>query len=156
MSLIRKSWDGLLQITFMCFENENLKTCTEASGHSPCECVRTCCPSVKQYMWKRDCPPCRSIRVYNPVFNLCGVYIRIYGQLYIIQLYVIQFVSDLWQIEGFLLVFRFPPPMKLTALILLNVALNPIFDLICISSIFTCYIRQQTHHLVQQEEHQNR
>ena len=58
-----------------------------------------------------------------------------------IQQYVIKFVSDLWPIEGFLRVFRFPPSMKLTALILLNVALNPIFDLICISSIFTWYIR---------------
>ena len=31
------------------------------------------------------------------------------------QHYVIKFVSDLWQIGGFLRVLRFPPPMKLPA-----------------------------------------
>ena len=117
------------------------KQVLKASGHSPCDCVCTCCPSVKQYMWKRNCPRFRSTRVHNAVFNLFGVYIRIYGGLYMIQHYVMKFVSDLWSIEGFLRVLRFPPSMKLTALILLNVALNPIFDLICVSSIFTWYIR---------------
>jgi hypothetical protein len=32
-----------------------------------------------------------------------------------IQHYVIKFVSDLWQVCGFLRVLRFPPPIKLTA-----------------------------------------
>jgi hypothetical protein len=32
-----------------------------------------------------------------------------------IQHYVINFVSDLRQVGGFLQVFRFPPPIKLTA-----------------------------------------
>ena len=36
-----------------------------------------------------------------------------------VQHYVIKFVSDLRQIDGFLLVFRVPPPIKLTATILL-------------------------------------
>ena len=38
------------------------------------------------------------------------------GEVYSIQHYVIQFVSDLWQIGGFLRVPRFPPPIKLTAI----------------------------------------
>jgi len=38
------------------------------------------------------------------------------GVLYI-QHYVIKFVSDLWQISGFLLLLQFPPPIKLTAMI---------------------------------------
>jgi hypothetical protein len=33
------------------------------------------------------------------------------------QYYVIKFVSDLRQVGGFLWVFRFPPPIKLTAMI---------------------------------------
>jgi hypothetical protein len=39
------------------------------------------------------------------------------GEVYSIQHYVIKFVSDLRQVGGFLLVFRFPPPIKLTATI---------------------------------------
>jgi len=34
-----------------------------------------------------------------------------------IQHYVIKFVSDLRQVDGFLPVLRFPPPIKLTATI---------------------------------------
>jgi len=33
---------------------------------------------------------------------------------------LIKFVSDLWQVDGFLRVLRFPPPIKLTATIFLN------------------------------------
>ena len=44
--------------------------------------------------------------------------------MYLIQHYVIKFVSDLWQVCGFPRVLRFPPPIKLTATILLKVALN--------------------------------
>jgi hypothetical protein len=32
-----------------------------------------------------------------------------------IQHYMIRFVSDLWQVGGFLRVLRFPPPILLTA-----------------------------------------
>jgi hypothetical protein len=51
--------------------------------------------------------------------------------VYSIQHYVIKFVSYLWQIGGFLRVPRLPPPIKLTATIiiteiLLKVALNTI------------------------------
>ena len=41
----------------------------------------------------------------------------ILGELYSIQHYVIKFVSDLRQDDGFLWVLRFPPPIKLTATI---------------------------------------
>jgi len=37
-----------------------------------------------------------------------------------VQHYLIKFVSDLWQIGGFLRVLRFPPPIKLTATIKLK------------------------------------
>jgi hypothetical protein len=39
------------------------------------------------------------------------------GEVYSIQHYVIKFVSDLRQVGGFLRVLRFPPPIKLTAMI---------------------------------------
>jgi hypothetical protein len=53
------------------------------------------------------------------------------GEVYSIQHYVIKFVSDLQQIDGFLRVLPFRPPIKLTATIyiteiLLKVALNTI------------------------------
>ena len=34
---------------------------------------------------------------------------------YMIQHYLIKFVSNLWQVGGFLRVLRFPPPIKRTA-----------------------------------------
>ena len=40
-----------------------------------------------------------------------------HNEVYSIQHYVITFVSDLWQVGGFLQVLRFPPPIKLTATI---------------------------------------
>jgi hypothetical protein len=43
-----------------------------------------------------------------------------YGEVYSTTYCVIKFVSDLWQVCGFLLVLRFPPPIKLTATILLK------------------------------------
>ena len=36
-------------------------------------------------------------------------------KVFSIQHYVIKFVSDLWQVGGFLRVLRFPPTIKLTA-----------------------------------------
>ena len=54
----------------------------------------------------------------------------VHGEVYSIQHYVIKFVSDLRQVGGFLRVFRFPPPIKLTANgiaeILLKVTFNNI------------------------------
>ena len=41
----------------------------------------------------------------------------VHGEVYLIQHYVIKFVSDLRQVCGFLWVLRFPPPIKLTATI---------------------------------------
>jgi hypothetical protein len=40
-----------------------------------------------------------------------------YGEVYSIQFYVIKFVSELRQVSDFIWVFRFPPPIKLTATI---------------------------------------
>ena len=37
------------------------------------------------------------------------------GDVYLIQHYVIKFVSDLRQVGCFIRVLRFPPPIKLTA-----------------------------------------
>ena len=45
----------------------------------------------------------------------------IHGEVYSIQHYVIKFVSDLRQVGGFLWTLRFPPPIKLTATIYLNI-----------------------------------
>ena len=46
----------------------------------------------------------------NPLFKI--------GEVYSIQYYVNKFVvSDLRQVDGFLQVVRFPPPIKLTATI---------------------------------------
>jgi hypothetical protein len=39
------------------------------------------------------------------------------GEVYSIQQYVIKFVSDLQQVNGFLLLLRFPPSIKLTTTI---------------------------------------
>ena len=38
----------------------------------------------------------------------------VHGEVYLIQHYVIKFVSDLRQVGGFL---RFPPPIKMTTMI---------------------------------------
>jgi hypothetical protein len=43
-----------------------------------------------------------------------------HGEVYSIQHYVIKCVSDLRQVDGFLHVLRFPPPIKLTAMVLLK------------------------------------
>ena len=40
-----------------------------------------------------------------------------HGEVYSMQHYVIQFVSDFRQVGGFLRVLRFPPPIKLTVTI---------------------------------------
>jgi hypothetical protein len=41
----------------------------------------------------------------------------VHGEVYLIQHYVIKFASDLREVDGFLWVLRFPPPIKLTATI---------------------------------------
>jgi len=42
------------------------------------------------------------------------------GDVYLIQHYVIQIVSAVQQVGGFLRVLRFPPPIKLTATVWLK------------------------------------
>jgi hypothetical protein len=39
----------------------------------------------------------------------------VHGEMYLIQHYVIKFVSNLQQVSGFLWVLWFPPPIKLTS-----------------------------------------
>jgi hypothetical protein len=53
------------------------------------------------------------IRTFSDIF-LILVHL---GEVYSIQHYVIKFVSDLRQVDGFLRVFLFPPPVKLTVMI---------------------------------------
>jgi hypothetical protein len=42
---------------------------------------------------------------------------HVHGEVYLIQHYVIKFVSDLRQVVGFLRVLQFSPPVKLTTTI---------------------------------------
>ena len=67
--------------------------------------------------------------IYNYLCNQClsppKLWVRIalmtiHDDVYSIQHYVIKFVSDLWQVCGFLWVLRFPPPIKLTDTIYCN------------------------------------
>jgi hypothetical protein len=61
----------------------------------------------------------------------------VHGEVYSIEYYVIKFVRDLRQVDGFLWVLRFPPPIKLTAIIaeiLLKVALTTI----ALPSLYIC------------------
>ena len=44
----------------------------------------------------------------------------VHDEVYLIQHYVIKFVSDLREVGGFLLVLQFPPPIKLTVMIQLK------------------------------------
>jgi hypothetical protein len=57
--------------------------------------------------------PVQSVPITTNVVNSNLVH----GEMYSIQHYVIKFVSDLRQVGGFLRVYRFPPPIKLTATI---------------------------------------
>jgi hypothetical protein len=41
----------------------------------------------------------------------------VHGEVYMIQHYVIKFVSDMQQVSGFLWVYQFPPPIKVIATI---------------------------------------
>jgi hypothetical protein len=55
--------------------------------------------------------PVQSVPITTKVVGLNPVH----GDVYSIQHYVIKFVSDLQQVDGFLRVLWFPPPIKLTA-----------------------------------------
>ena len=65
-------------------------------------------------VWELDLQlPVQSVPITTKVVSVNPVH----GEVYWIQHYVIKFVSDLRQVSGFLRVFRFPPPIKLTATI---------------------------------------
>ena len=57
--------------------------------------------------------PVQSVPIATNVVSLNPAH----GEVYSIQHYVIKFVSDLWQVGGFLRVLWFSPPIKLTATI---------------------------------------
>jgi len=52
-----------------------------------------------------------------PITNTSVSLNLVLDEVYSIQHYVIKFVSDLQQVDGFLRVLRFPPPIKLTTTI---------------------------------------
>ena len=65
-------------------------------------------------VWQLDLQlPVQSVPIITKVVSSNPAY----GEVYLIQHYVIKFVNDLRQVGGFLCVFRFPPPIKLTATI---------------------------------------
>ena len=65
-------------------------------------------------VWQLDLKlPMQSVPITNKVVSLNPVH----DVVYLIQQYVIKFVSDLRQVCGFLRVLRFPPPIKLAATI---------------------------------------
>jgi hypothetical protein len=57
--------------------------------------------------------PVQSVPITTEVVNSTPVH----GEVYSIQYNMRKFVSDLRQVGGFPRVFRFPPPIKLTATI---------------------------------------
>jgi len=48
---------------------------------------------------------------------ICYILCKIYYIILLLQHYMIKFVSDLWQVSGFLRMLDFPPPIKLNATI---------------------------------------
>ena len=72
-------------------------------------------------LWQLDSQlPMQSVTITTNVVSSNSSH----GEVYSIQLYVTKFVSDLWQVCGFLRLVWFPPTIKLTTEILLKVALN--------------------------------
>ena len=55
-----------------------------------------------------------------PITNKAVGSSPVHGEVYLIQHYVVTFASDLREVGGFLRVLRFPPPIKLTAMIKLK------------------------------------
>ena len=65
-------------------------------------------------VWHLDLQlPVQSVPIITKVVSLNPVH----GEVFSIQHYVIKFVSDLRQVDGFPQVLRFLPPIKLTATI---------------------------------------
>ena len=72
---------------------------------------------VVMIIWYLDLQlPMQSVPITTKVVSSNTVH----DEVYLIQHYVIKFVSDLRQVGGFLRVVRLPPPMRLTATILLK------------------------------------
>ena len=66
-----------------------------------------------EIVWQLDLQlPVQSVPITTKVVSSNPVL----GEVYPIQYYVINFVSDLWQVGGFLRVIQFPPPIELTAM----------------------------------------
>jgi hypothetical protein len=57
--------------------------------------------------------PVQSLLIITKVVSLYPAH----GEVYLMQHYVIKFVSDLRHVDGFLWILWFPPPIKLTATI---------------------------------------
>ena len=57
--------------------------------------------------------------IYNNMCNQClsPIQFPVHCEVYTVQHYVIKFVSDLWQVCGFLRVIQYPPSIKLTSTI---------------------------------------
>ena len=81
-----------------------------------CVCVCVCIRIVvlKTYWGRRDCMVVRFITTYAIIayHHWCYEFEFHSGEVYPIQHYVIKFVSNLWQVGGFLRVLRFLPPIK--------------------------------------------
>ena len=65
------------------------------------------------------------VNIFFCILHICSFYWllvnnRVHGKVYLIQHYVIKFVSDLRQVSAFLWVLQFPQPIKLTAIIKLK------------------------------------
>jgi hypothetical protein len=74
--------------------------------------------SEKQYgcnfpNWNSEQQPMQSVPITTNVVSSNPAH----GEVYLIQHYVMKFVSDLLQVGSFLRVLRFPPPIKLTTTI---------------------------------------
>jgi hypothetical protein len=75
------------------------------------------CVIMAVILWSLDLQlPVQSVPITTDVVSSNPVH----GEMYSIQHYVIKFVSVLHNVGGFLLVLRFPPPIKLTATIKLK------------------------------------
>ena len=69
------------------------------------------------FEWELDLQlPVQSVPITTKVVSLNPAH----GEVYLIQHYVIKFVSELRQVGGFLQVIWFPPSIKLTATIKLK------------------------------------
>jgi hypothetical protein len=81
------------------------------------------CNSISADVIENTLENCQNCFCSFGLFDIAGytkyTYIvnPVHGEVYLIQHYVIKFVSDLEQVSGFVSVLRFPPPIKLTAMI---------------------------------------